>query len=166
MNHPFLSHRKDVTSARRGIQLATDVAVIANACNGDLACISERRDPHVTDPDVLMAVIRNASRLGLAIDDLGEICTSLSIENSKGLIALRESWINCISRGIPMDVFAVRKEESRLISELNGVLKVHEGFEHDEGSSSASDYSDSHTESTRDSEEEEESTDEEEESGE
>ena len=142
MNHPFQSHRDTLNNATRGKQLIADLIAIAGADASDRMCIVERRDPHIKSPQVASAVARNASRLGVMVDDLRELL-STPVPASVG-----SAWLSFVSSGTEMDVTVLTRDVQTSNDALQTTIDKSLVYEMDDASSSASDYSDSDTSST------------------
>ena len=147
MDHAFPSHRTYVEDAKRGRQLTMDVLAIAAADDHDRRCIIERRDPDIDATPVRDAVTRNASRLGLCMDDLSSL---LPTESRADLTALRAPWISYVASGAPLPSSPLTRAMTHASDAFSRSTTEHEAYEDDDGSSSASDYSDSETQTSSD----------------
>lgn len=156
MNHPFLTRRDELQRAQDGIRLATDLFTLASSMTvDDHAALQGHRIPAMADPSVRDVALKHAGRLGMALDDLD----ALSGNATKLAKDFGIEWKALLQTGtLPAERF--RKGLEMVARELRLVRDELMPMEQDDGSSSYSDYSDSHTESTSSEGEEEESTEE------
>lgn len=147
MEHPFCSRRDALATANHGLAVAADVMAIASMKSADRAKVLARREPEVADAAARAALARRAGRLGLLLEDLDACGAPSSVAKPHG-----GAWERLL-RGdgggsSPFAALVRGVEEAR--AHLTRTRDELAAVEHDTGSSSYSDYSDSRTVSSDD----------------
>ena len=152
MDHPFVSHRSALRSCRRGLEMIEDMTMITTASSLDVKCIAERRDCDISDDRVKQCVSRHSSRLGRLVSDVSDACRDVSIVVPPAFTDLERRWTSFITASAAESggdlATTIRTVTKPIVDALEAARAEHERFEQDDGSSSASDYSDSDTETT------------------
>lgn len=135
--------------------------MITTASHAEIMCISERRDCDIANERVKECVLRHSSRLGRLVSDVSDSCTELDIVVPPKFEEIQQRWTQFITASGKESggdlATAIRTVTKPLVDSLTAAEEEHEKFEADDGSSSASDYSDSDTESTTSRESDDES---------
>lgn len=137
MDHAFRSKREYANRVSIMLQAVQDVALLASRINtDDHARLIARRDPEIEDDVSREAVERHSGRLGMIAEDAGL--------GPKEITAWKAFLLNGTAL-TESDKTALNARESELRAQCDDVVRE-EGC--DDASSSYSDYSDSHTESS------------------
>ena len=152
MEHPFVSHRHAIRSCRHGCQMLEDMAIIAAASAVDVRCIAQRRDCDIDDERVRDSVMRHSAYLGRLVAEVGTACAAVTVAVPAEFASLEPRWMSFVTasttKGDDDLEAAIRAATAPLSRALNEACVEHQRFEEDAGSSSASDYSDTDTDST------------------
>lgn len=139
MNHPFLSRRAELDRLRHSSQAAEDVLAILTLTPKDKALLLGRRDDEIQDTRARDAVMRHSHHLG----------TVLRVVDDSLADQFTDAWRTFVTtpgnHTVPATLCNALDQR---LSALAGAIKEIECIEHDSGSSSYSDYSDSHTETS------------------
>jgi len=149
MDHPFLSRRAERDQAACGIALLADMHSLLSLQPGDVSHLVARREPRIEDAGAREAVMRHVSRLGLLADDVCDVASKVDASPPPPA-ALSAQWASFVVGGYNASCVdaASRAYLDALASHLRAVRDSCTHVEHDPGSSSESDYSDSRTETT------------------
>ena len=126
--------------------------MITTASHADVMRISERRDCDIADERVKECVLKHSSRLGRLVSDVSDSCNEVDIVVPPKFEEIQQRWTQFVTASGKESggdlATAIRTVTKPLLDSLTAAEEEHEKFETDAGSSSASDYSDSDTEST------------------
>ena len=129
-----------------------DMTIITTASSADVKCIAERRDCDISDDRVKQCVSLHSSHLGCLVSDVSHACEDVSIVIPPAVTDLERRWISFITASATESgndiATTIRTVMNPIVDALEAARAEHERFEQDDGSSSASDYSDSDTETT------------------
>lgn len=144
MNHPFGSLRQKISDKRELVQKMQDAVTFLKMAPESLRLVRAHKGALLSDAGEREAYARSAARLGVLIDDLN------MGEHS-------ETWENHLL-GRPLGSSG-EEIMTKLHGEIRDALKAIEessSFEHDSGSSSYSDFTDSGTDSDSDTDDDDE----------
>lgn len=146
MDHAFRTERAALTAALDGLALAADLTTLLTMTVEDHACLLARREPAMAAVDVRVAALRRAGRLGMLVADIGAAAHTAGVPTPEAAPAEAAWAAFLLARTPPPPTFTAALEE--LAHALSTRRDALQAAEHDSGSSSYSDYSDSQTEST------------------
>lgn len=147
MDHPYLTKRHELEGAAKGLSLLDDLACLSGISAADHAKLVVRREVEMEDPLAREAAARRAPRMGLLLEDLGLCHDGVPI---LGQAEWTRFLTDASSPGFG-DEAKASLDAMRLA--LQGQRAKAKVVEEDGGSTSYSDYSDSHTSSSDDDEE-------------
>ena len=152
----FESHAKTLVALRHALEIVSDAERVCAMSSVDREKLVRRDESLIEDEVVSAALIRLGTRIGRVFDDLEGVGCHITDE-------ARKAWSAFLTTpdydpSILLELFDTYK------SLLDSKRITLEEIEHDTGSSSYSDYSDSRTESETEEERDEEESDDDEES--
>ena len=145
MDHPFLSHRQELSNIQTATQILKDVMTLMTIDVEDKSRLLQRKEVLIANPQVRASVCARSDRLGLLLDDVDGLVKSK-------LNTHQTSWESFLTGGKSPADLAVSIET--LLTELRHTRQGLDSTEVDGGSSSYSDYSASDTESSGDEDDE------------
>lgn len=160
MNHPFLSRRHVCAKVHEASALGEDLVLLSRMTPDDHALVARRRDTEIKDDVVREVTQRRAARLGLLMDDFA-VAVAEAVPGATVSDATRRAWDDFVVKGPPPSKKSSPSSPSppAWVQEVETVLQgtrttlaAARVVEHDSGSSSPSDYSDSRTDTDTDDE--------------
>lgn len=142
MDHPYLTKRHELEGAAKGLSLLDDLACLSGISAADHAKLVARREVEMEDPLAREAAARRAPRMGLLLEDLALCHDGVPI---LGQAEWTRFLTDASSPGFG-DEAKASLDAMRLA--LQGQRAKAKVVEEDGGSTSYSDYSDSHTSSS------------------
>lgn len=158
MDHPFLSRRAEQRGVQGALTLLTDMQAMGKVDTTDRLCLLQRRDKDVSNPELKQILTRHfADGIGCMPKQLWTHLEQAKVEcpEEASRSALESAWITLLSDSRASQdawVPALDALSASLRPCLEEKLREVQEVEHDTGSSSYSDYSDSPSDSTSDQE--------------
>lgn len=144
MNHPFGSFRQKISDKRELVQKMQDAVTILKMAPESLRLVRAHKGALLSDEGERNAYARSAARLGVLINDLN------MSEHS-------ETWENhLLGRPLGSSGEEIMTKLHAEISDALNAIAESSRYEHDSGSSSYSDFTDSGVESSSDTDDDDE----------
>ena len=145
MDHPFITRRESLSRALSGCDLCHDILMILNMNKQNRDFLMQRQECSITDKKLQAILLKRATRLGLLIKDLNTIASWLQI-GQQCTLRDEETWLQFLLTNSKTDQ-NFETSIQKFHTQFDTIRKELQPMEHEDASSSYSDYTDKDTDS-------------------